>query len=141
MNQRREAKGNTFVEILGDTISERQLIVSIVLSVGVSLGGYKLGQAILPSFAEERMVDSYSLLLGIAGTVMVLVLNSLLFRPKRILVEDELSATSMADVFADLQLDLQEELRLIEEDPITKKELDELGVLDNLTRTKKEGNQ
>ncbi|MBB4824856.1 putative membrane protein YeaQ/YmgE (transglycosylase-associated protein family) [Sporosarcina luteola] len=141
MNKQREGKRGTFVEILGDTISERQLIISIALSVLISLGGYKLGQAIFPSFAEERMVNSYSLLLGIAGTVTVLVLNSLLFKPKRILVEDEISATNMAEVFADLQLDIEEELKLIEEDPITKRELQELGVLSNLTGNKKEGKQ
>jgi len=132
-------KKPSFVEILGDTISEKQLIISIALSIFVSLGGYKLGQFIFPSIAEEKMVNSYSLLLGITGTVIVLALNSFFFRPKRILVEDEISSHNMAEVFQDLQLDIDEERRLIEEDPVTKKELEELGVLSNFEAVNKGG--
>ncbi|KYD07936.1 hypothetical protein [Heyndrickxia sporothermodurans] len=120
-----------FIEILGDTTSSKQLIVAILMSVVVSLGGYKLGQYIFPKIASPQMVNSYSLLLGIAGTVIVLFLNAVLFKPKRILVEDEISNSTMEDVFKDLQLDIDEELRLIDADPITKRELNELGVLAN----------
>ncbi|MFD1206200.1 MULTISPECIES: hypothetical protein [Sporosarcina] len=137
-NQEKDSeKSRSFIEILGDTVSEKQLIVSVVLSVAVSIGGYKLGQWVFPKFADAQMVNSYSLLLGIAGTVGILFLNSYLFRPKRVLVEDEVSAENMEDVFADLQLDAEEEIRLIHEDPVTKKELEELGVLENFKR--KEG--
>ncbi len=127
-----------FVEILGDTISGKQLIFSIILSVFVSLGGYKLGQYIFPKFAEAQMVNSYSLLLGIAGTVTILIVNSAVFRPKRILVEDEVSSENLREVFQDLQLDYEEELRLIEQDPVTKKELEELGVLSNFNTAHRE---
>lgn len=126
------AKDNgQFIEILGDTTSSKQLIIAILMSVAISLGGYKLGQYIFPKIASPQMVNSYSLLLGIAGTVIVLVLNAILFKPKRILVEDEVSNSTMEDVFKDLQLDIDEELRLIDMDPITKKELADLGVLAN----------
>ncbi len=47
------------------------------------------------------------------------------------LIEEETSSESMKQVFEDLQLDPVEELRLIESDPITKKELEELGVLNS----------
>lgn len=129
----------TFIEILGDTVAGKQLIVSIVLSVVVSLGGYKLGQIIFPNVAEAKMVNSYSLLLGIAGIVIILIINSIVFKPKRKLVEDEVSAENMAEVFRDLHLDLEEELRFIEEDPVTKRELEELGVLANFNQAKEEG--
>ncbi|MEK5521113.1 hypothetical protein [Heyndrickxia sp. FSL W8-0423] len=126
-----------FIEILGDTTSSKQLIVAILMSVVVSLGGYKLGQYIFPKIASPQMVNSYSLLLGIAGTVIVLFLNAVLFKPKRILVEDEISNSTMEDVFKDLQLDIDEELRLIDADPITKRELNELGVLANFENMKR----
>jgi len=48
-----------------------------------------------------------------------------------VLIEEETSSESMKQVFEDLQLDPVEELRLIESDPITKKELEELGVLNS----------
>lgn len=134
-------KEEQFIEILGDTINSKQLIIAIILSVTTSLGGYQLGQYIFPKITDSQMVNSYSLLLGIAGTVIVLVLNAALFKPKRVLLEDEVSGNTMEDVFKDLQLDIDEELRLIGEDPVTKKELDELGVLRNFENMRRINNQ
>lgn len=118
-----------FLEILGDTIVPNQLLLAIILSVSISLGGYNIGLRIFPAIASENMVASYSLLLGIVGTVLSLALCSIIFKPKRILLEEETSFESMREVFEDLQLDPREELKLIENDPITKKELKDLGVL------------
>jgi uncharacterized membrane protein YeaQ/YmgE (transglycosylase-associated protein family) len=117
-----------FLEILGDTIVPNQLLFAIILSVSISLGGYNIGLRIFPAVASENMVASYSLLLGIVGTVLSLALCSIIFKPKRILLEEETSFESMREVFEDLQLDPREELKLIENDPITKKELKDLGV-------------
>ncbi len=44
----------------------------------------------------------------------------------------------MEEVFSSLQLDIDEELRLIEEDPTTKKELEDLGVLSIFNSKRKE---
>ena len=118
-----------FLEILGDTIVPNQLLLAIIISVVISLGGYNIGLRIFPSFASENMVASYSLLLGIVGTVLSLVLCSILFKPKRILLEEETSSESMREFLKICNWILYEELRLIENDPITKKELEELGVL------------
>ena len=119
----------TYLEILGDTILPNQLLLAILLSVGVSLGGYNIGLWLLPSFASENMVASYSLLIGISGSVISLVICSIIFKPKRLLIEEETSSESMKQVFEDLQLDPMEELKLIENDLVTKKELEEVGVL------------
>ncbi|MFB5086340.1 hypothetical protein PGC35_03815 [Psychrobacillus sp. PGGUH221] len=121
----------TYLEILGDTILPNQLLLAILLSVGVSLGGYNIGLWLLPSFASENMVASYSLLIGISGSVISLVICSIIFKSKRLLIEEETSSESMKQVFEDLQLDPIEELKLIENDPVTKKELEELGVLNS----------
>jgi hypothetical protein len=122
---------NMYLEILGDTILPNHLLLAIIISVGISLGGYNIGLWLLPSIASAQMVPSYSLLLGISGSVLSLVICSLVFKPKRILIEEETSTESMIEVFKDLQLDPREELKLIENDPITKKELEELGVLNH----------
>ncbi|MCS0789026.1 MULTISPECIES: hypothetical protein [Cytobacillus] len=122
---------NMYLEILGDTILPNHLLLAIIISVGISLGGYNIGLWLLPSIASAQMVPSYSLLLGISGSVLSLVICSFVFKPKRILIEEETSTESMIEVFKDLQLDPREELKLIEDDPITKKELEELGVLNH----------
>ncbi|MDI2589461.1 MULTISPECIES: hypothetical protein [unclassified Psychrobacillus] len=124
-------ENRTYLEILGDTILPNHLLLAILLSVSVSLGGYNIGLRLFPSFASDNMVASYSLLLGILGSVLSLVISSIIFKPKRVLIEEETSSESMKQVFEDLQLDPVEELKLIENDPITKKELEELGVLNS----------
>lgn len=131
-------KTKTYLEILGDTILPTQLLFAVLISVGISLGGYNIGLWLLPSIASESMVASYSLLIGILGSVFSLVLCSILFKPKRILVEEETSSESMRQVFEDLQLDPLEELELIENDPITKKELEEFGVLNSFLALREE---
>lgn len=124
-------KKKTYLEILGDTILPNQLLLAILLSVAISLGGYNIGLWLLPSVASEGMVASYSLLIGILGSVISLVICSIIFKPKRILIEEETSSESMKQVFEDLQLNPAEELEIIENDPVTKKELEELGVLNS----------
>lgn len=124
-------KKKTYLEILGDTILPNHLLIAVVLSVVVSLGGYNVGLRLFPAIASDNMVASYSLLLGILGSVLSLVFCSILFKPKRVLIEEETSSESMKQVFEDLQLDPEEELKIIENDPITKKELEELGVLNS----------
>ncbi|MCZ2258201.1 hypothetical protein KSU66_06825 [Sporosarcina sp. G11-34] len=125
-------KGNKpYLEILGDTIKPNSLLLAILLSAGTSLGCYNIGLWLFPSIASENMVASYSLLLGITGSVLSLIICSILFKPHRILIEEETSAENMRQVFEDLQLDPLEELALIENDPVTKKELEELGMLNS----------
>jgi len=136
LNENKKTK--TYLEILGDTILPNQLLFAVLLSIGISLGGYNIGLWLLPSIASESMVASYSLLIGILGSVISLVLCSILFKPKRILVEEETSSESMRQVFEDLQLDPLEELELIENDPITKKELEDFGVLNSFLALREE---
>jgi uncharacterized membrane protein YeaQ/YmgE (transglycosylase-associated protein family) len=124
-------EGKPYLEILGDTIKPNQLLLAILLSVGISLVGYNIGLWLLPSITSENMVASYSLLIGISGSVLSVIICSIVFKPKRILIEEETSSESMKEVFEDLQLDPLEELALIENDPITKRELEELGVLNS----------
>ena len=119
----------TYLEILGDTVLPNQLFLAIILNIVICLGSYNFGLWFFPKISSESMVASYSLLLGIIGTVLSLALCSFIFKPKRILMEEDTSYEGLKEVFQDLQLDPQEELALIENDPIIKTELEELGVL------------
>ena len=119
----------TYLEILGDTVLPNQLFLAIILNIVICLGSYNFGLWFFPKIAGESMVASYSLLLGIVGTILSLALCSFIFKPKRILMEEDTSYEGLQEVFQDLQLDPREELALIENDPITKRELEELGVL------------
>ena len=119
-----DIKQKSYLEILGDTVLPFQLIVTVILNIVFSLGGYLLGQKIFPSIAQEKMVNSYSLLLGIGGSVICLILCASLFKPNRILTEEEASEEDMKEIFRDLQIDPREEYEVIMNDPVTKKEME-----------------
>jgi len=43
-NEQKKVEEKKFIEILGDTVSGNQLIISIILSVAASFLGYQFGQ-------------------------------------------------------------------------------------------------
>lgn len=123
-----DGKEVEFVEVLGDTVYGKHLIVTILVSGSLGLGGFLLGQRIFPYIAPENMQNSYSLLLGVAGLVLSLIINSLLFKPKRKLVEEESTEDKLKEIFDDYGLNLDEEREAIKNDPAILKELKEQGI-------------
>lgn len=133
--EKQTGKSNeTYLEVLGDTVVPSSILLSVVISMTFSIGGYFAGKSIFPSIAEPKMVASYSLLLGIAGSVLALILCAKLFKPSRILKEEESSVESFQEILRDMQVDAKEEYQLIVNDPVTRKEMEELGILDTFKK-------
>ena len=131
MNDNNDVNKNesrTYVEVIGDTVYDKHLIATICISLIFSLGAFLIGKNIFPHIAPETMVQSYSLLLGIAGSLVGLVVNALLFKPKRTLSETANSSEELREVYEELQFDLAEERVAILNDPVTYKEMKELGI-------------
>ncbi|WP_421617716.1 hypothetical protein ACAF76_009645 [Brevibacillus sp. TJ4] len=124
-----------YLEVLGDTVVPSSLLLSVVISVTCTIGGFFLGQAIFPSLAEAKMVNSYSLLLGIGGSVLALIVCARLFKPSRQLKEEQTSAENLHAIMDDLQIDAKTEYELIVNDPVTRKEMEELGILETFKRS------
>lgn len=135
----KETKAGTskqeYIEILGDTVVPSRILLSVIISIAASIGGYFLGKSIFPQVAEAKMVSSYSLLLGIGGSVIALVICSRLFKPSRILMEEETTSEGLEEILRDLQADPRSEYELIKNDPVTRKEMEELGILDTFKRS------
>ncbi|RLL47132.1 hypothetical protein D8M04_06190 [Oceanobacillus piezotolerans] len=119
-----------FVEVIGDTVSGKHLISTIMISIALSLAGFFIGKNIFPHIAPEEMVQSYSLLLGIAGSLLALLLNTFLFKPKRTLNEVPSTSDEIGEVYKKLQFDIEEERESILEDPVIRKEMKEQGIYD-----------
>lgn len=117
-----------YIEVLGDTVYGSHMILTIIISVCLGLGGFLLGQYIFTNVASENMVDSYSLLLGIAGLIIALAINSLLFKPKRKLLEEENSLSKMNEIFTDYHLNLEEEREDIKNNPTVTREMKKQGI-------------
>ncbi|ASK62472.1 hypothetical protein CFK37_10085 [Virgibacillus phasianinus] len=133
-----ESESDYYVEILGDTVSPSHVLYSILISIVLGLGGFLIGKQFFPLVAEDTMVNSYSLLLGIAGCVAALVLSAILFRPKRILTESQANKEDANKLLKDLQVDLDEEYEVIRKDPVTRKEMEDLQIADIFTHDEKE---
>lgn len=134
--EKQTGKSNeTYLEVLGDTVVPSSILLSVVISMTFSIGGYFVGKSMFPSIAEPKMVASYSLLLGIAGSVLALILCAKLFKPSRILKEEESSVESFQEILRDMQVDAKEEYQLIVNDPATRKEMEELGILDTFKKS------
>lgn len=127
-NRDRGQQAGEFVEVLGDTVYGKDLIFSIIGSAFLGMGGFLLGKQIFPIFAAENMINSYSLLTGIAGLVIALIINSFLFKPKRKLIEEKGTAGQVKEIFDDYQLDLDQERKAIRDNPAIMKEMKEQGI-------------
>lgn len=121
-------RGDQFIEVLGDTAKPNNLIFSVIIGLICSFGFFFLGKYLFPLFVEEKMVASYSLFLGIAGTVVSLVVNSIIFKPSRILTEEATTTEGYSEVLRSLNLDVEEEYEVYQNDPVTRKEMEEFGI-------------
>jgi hypothetical protein len=84
------------------------------------------------------MVQSYSLLLGIAGSLIALLTNTLLFKPKRTLNETPSTSAEISEVYEKLQFDIEEEREAIGNDPVIAQEMKDQGIYDMFMDDKEE---
>ncbi|WP_405096707.1 hypothetical protein [Oceanobacillus sp. FSL H7-0719] len=128
----------TYVEVIGDTVYGKHLITTIAISISFSLIGFFIGKQIFPSIAPEEMVKSYSLLLGIAGSLVALFINTILFKPKRTLNEVPSTSDELEDVYKQLRFDIEEERQSILNDPVTAQEMKEQGIYNMFIKEKED---
>lgn len=123
-----EKESITYVEVIGDTVYGKHLMITIGLSIATSLLFFYIGKQFFPLVAPEEMVQSYALLLGIAGSLLALVINTFLFKPKRTLNEVPNTSDELEEVYEKLHLDIEEDRQSIKDDPVLMKEMKEQGI-------------
>lgn len=117
------------VEVLSDTVRLSHVVYAILISLILSFGGYWIGLRVFPSIVSHTLVNSYSLLLAMIGCILGVVINAKLFKPKRTLSESETNPDDHKLLLEELQIDTEEEARLLENDPATRAELESLNLL------------
>lgn len=141
MEEPEQKRSQAYVEIIGDTVVGKDLIMTISISVVLSFLGFFAGrELIFPRIAPEEMILSYSLLSGIVGSVTGLLVNTFLFKPKRTLNETASTNAELSEIYEKLQLDMEEERDSILNDPVTTAEMKEQGfyemfILDEQTQS------
>lgn len=72
-------EGQVLVEVWEDVVDVKQLMLSLLISAIGSLGGYLIAPNVKP----------YPLMFGLLGSLAAFIVCSVLFKPKRILVDEE----------------------------------------------------
>lgn len=81
--------GQSLVEVWGDTAELRHMAWAIVLGIGISLSGFLIANKILQvHVASAELARAYAMLAGLAGCILSGVVCAVLFKPKRLVVED-----------------------------------------------------
>ena len=81
-----------YAEVWGDTVDTAHLGWSVLIGVVVSFGAFELALRILqPLVTQAAMGRAYAMLVGLAGCLAAGAICARLFKPKRIVVEQEAS--------------------------------------------------
>lgn len=85
-----------YAEVWGDTVDTVHLGWSVLIGVVVSFGAFELALRILqPLVAQAAMGRAYAMLVGLGGCLAAGAICARLFKPKRIVVEQEASDEGM----------------------------------------------
>ncbi|GJG96930.1 hypothetical protein [Cupriavidus pauculus] len=78
------------VEVWGDTADTRHLAWSIVIGAAISLTGYLIASRLLAAVVQSaELARAYAMLAGLFGCLVAGVVCAVLFKPKRVVVENE----------------------------------------------------
>lgn len=82
-------KKDNLVEVWGDIVALKELMISIIISVVLGMIGY---------FLAPEGNSVFPLLFAIVGIIIATIINSLIFKPKRIIQLEEQSVDNQEEV-------------------------------------------
>ena len=131
------AKGKmVYADVWGDRVKVKSMLIAMLIGVVICLSMFTLGKHILAATGvDESMANSYSLLFGVAGSLISAVISGILFRPQRELNEEDIETDDKAAIIKELNLDMKAEAEaLAYTDKRTIQEMKELGLYDVFVR-------
>ncbi|MCD6640665.1 MAG: hypothetical protein LT071_12220 [Nocardioides sp.] len=94
------------IEVWGDTVDTRHLSISIALGAGIATPTFLLGRRFFTATVEDQtLAQSYALLLGLAGCLVAAVIAARLFKPKRIVTQEESTTGSRREALEAIAAD------------------------------------
>ncbi|MCI1821840.1 hypothetical protein [Megasphaera sueciensis] len=121
-------------DVWGDTVNLRDLGIGMVIGMVISISCYLAASMLIkvqnPDL-PDNLLSAYSLLFGIGGCVLSAVISARLFKPKRVLNEEEFSENDRDSVIKELKIDIErekEELKYL--DPKVEQEMKDLKLYD-----------
>ena len=131
------AKGKmVYADVWGDRVKVKSMLIAMLIGVVICLSMFMLGKHILAATSiDESMANSYSLLFGVAGSLISAVISGILFKPQRELNEEDIETDDKAAIVKELNLDMKAEAEaLAHTDKRTIQEMKELGLYDVFAR-------
>ena len=125
-----------YADVWGDRVKVKSMLIAMLIGVVICLSMFTLGKHILAATGvDESMANSYSLLFGVAGSLISAVISGILFRPQRELNEEDIETDDKAAIIKELNLDMKAEAEaLAHTDKRTIQEMKELGLYDVFVR-------
>lgn len=121
----------TLAEVWGDTVDLRHLTWSVMLGVAISVAAFEAGKAVLSSaVSDAAIVRAYAMLIGLGGCLVAGALSALLFRPKRIVIDQIVDESDRLHVLKQLADEWGDIGSLADLPPSAEAELKELGLYD-----------
>jgi len=123
-----------FADVWGDTVDLKHLAIAMIIGILISLSCYILGLNYLQSHFPQlpaNLMTAYALLIGISGCLFSAIISANLFKPKRILNENDFSEADRNAVLDELNIDREreaEELKTV--GPKIVKEMKDLQIYD-----------
>lgn len=101
-------------EVWGDTVNLRELTISTIIGIVLTMSFYFIGRRIFTNMAniEKSLANGYSLLVGILGCFASGIISAKLFKPKRI-VEDMADPATLEDILKEGGMTLEDEIEAI----------------------------
>jgi hypothetical protein len=123
-------------EVWQDVVSKRHLLLSVIIGVVLSLGGYIGGYSLFSKLNPSLNVDlikGYALFLGIGGCMIAAFVCCVLFKPKRILTEMVSEEKQVLEALKEEDISVNEELAALKSlPPEVRKELEDVGAYQRL---------
>jgi hypothetical protein len=124
-----------YVEVWEDTVSIRDLVYSILLSLVLGFVFYLLCYRIISKVEgiDQNLLKGYSLIGGVIGCILAGIISSIIFKPKRIIEDSTTTSEDILSVIKDHNISLEQEKEFINQlDKETIEELKDAGLYDKI---------
>lgn len=122
-----ENKKVQLTEVWGDTVDLKELLISSILGIVLTVGTYLIGRSIFLNIEglDTGLAKGYSLLVGIVGCIASGVISAKLFKPKRI-VEEKFENENIEDILKAAGMTVEDEINALRNvDPAIIAEMEE----------------
>jgi hypothetical protein len=127
-----------YAEVWQDVVSRKHLLFSVIIGIGLGLSSYLLAYVVIsritPATSEDLM-KGYALFFGAGACVVVGIICSFMFKPKRLVSEGDYHEEQILEALKDEGISVSDELSALEELPErVRAELKEVGAYSSFTQ-------